>query len=444
VADAPDEALCGKYEVFEDRAARSGRRIRLNVIVLPALGSKRLADPIFVFVGGPGLGAATTLSRGWLTDSVRADRDLVFVDQRGTGASNRFLCSFGSGVQAGFSELFPPEKVRACREALEPQVDLRMYTTSIAMDDLDEVRVALGYERINLYGISYGAQAALQYLRQHGKRVRSATLKGVATPAAQQPLGFAVAAEHAMRALIRDCAADAVCHQAFPNFAADFATLLATLDKGPVTFELENAATKKTERVSMSRGVFVERLRLLLYDLESTSRVPLILTMAARGDWVPFAMAGRAGVTGGVTAMYLTVTCSETMARIREADIVRESRDTFVGEYRTRTHMAACREWPRADVPAGYYEPVVSDVPVLMLSGELDAATPPKLGADALRTLKNGRQILIPVASHGYGQPCTHRLVTAFIAAGSARDLDASCVREIKRPVFVTALMRPR
>lgn len=83
-------------------------------------------------------------------------------------------------------------------------------------------------------------------------------------------------------------------------------------------------------------------------------------------------------------------------------------------------------------------------MPVLMLSGELDAATPPKLGADALRTLKNGRQILIPVASHGYGQPCTHRLVTAFIAAGSARDLDASCVREIKRPVFVTALMRPR
>jgi pimeloyl-ACP methyl ester carboxylesterase len=306
------------------------------------------------------------------------------------------------------------------------------------MDDLDDVRAALGYPRINLYGGSYGAQAALQYLRQHPARVRSVALAGVATPAAKQPLNFAGAAQQAMRALIEDCAADAGCQGAFPALASEFDAVLGTLDKGPVTFELINPATKTKQAVSMSHGVFVERLRLMLYDLEGASRVPLVIHQAARGDWGPFATFSPDGVTSGVSVMYLTVTCSETAARITEEDIVRESRDTFVGEYRTRTHLRACQEWPRGDIPSSYYEPVVSDVPVLMLSGELDAATPPDLARTAARSLPSSRQIVMRNAAHAFWYDCMQSLVADFFARGSARGLDASCASTLRRPPFVT------
>jgi pimeloyl-ACP methyl ester carboxylesterase len=321
---------------------------------------------------------------------------------------------------------------------VEGHTDVRLYTTPIAMDDLDDVRAALGYDTINVYGISYGAQAALQYLRQYPARVRSMVLVGVATPAGKQPLTFARAAHHAMGMVIADCAADAACRAAFPDLERDFQAVLAAFDTGPVAFELPNPATKTAERVSMSRGVFVERLRLMLYDLESASRVPLVIHRAARGDWVSFATRSPTGVTAGVSAMYLTVTCSETMARITDADIVRESRDTFVGEYRTRTHVRACAEWPRADIPSGYYEPVTGAAPVLMLSGELDAATPPHLAAAAARSLPNSRQVVIRNAAHAYWYPCMQGIVAEFIGKRSAVDLNLACLQQLQRPPFVT------
>jgi pimeloyl-ACP methyl ester carboxylesterase len=442
------DVLCGKYGVFENRAARAGRRIMLSIVVLPAVGPTPVADPVFVLVGGPGLGAASGVRDDieWFTERFRRDRDIVFVDQRGTGGSQRLPCRFSDGdtMQNYFNDLFPVDRVRACREALDQVADLRLYTTPIAMDDLDDVRAALGYQRINLYGVSYGAQAALQYLRQYPAHVRSVVVAGVATPAAKQPLNFAKAAHHAMNTLIEDCASDVACHGAFPKLNAEFAAVLATFDRGPVTFELLNPASTVKEPVSMSRGVFVERLRLMLYDLDGASRVPLVIHRAARGDWAPFATFSPGGATSGVSAMYLTVTCSETVSRITEEDIVRESRDTFVGEYRTRTHVRACQEWPRGEIPPSYYEPVRSGVPVLMLSGELDAATPPHLARTAARSLSNSRQIVMRNAAHAYWYDCMQTLAATFLAKGSARDLDTTCVQGLRRPPFVTELSPQR
>jgi len=440
VPRSSEPARCATYEVPEDRAASHGRRISLKVVVLPTLGPTAAPDAIFVLVGGPGQGAASSLTgaSGWLTATARRERDVVFVDQRGTGSANRLICRLGGDdrVAAGFRDLFPLDEIRACRENLAQVADLRLYTTPIAMDDLDEIRAALGYDRIDLYGTSYGSQAALQYLRQHPRRVRTVTLAGVATPDAKQPLQFARAAQDAMAALISDCAADAPCHTAFPRLPAEFDSVLASFTSGPVSFALSRA--EGSEPIHMSRGVFVERLRLMLYDLDDARRVPLLIHRAAAGDWVPFATSSPAGVASSFSAMYMTVTCSETMAFIGEADVVRESRGTFVGEYRTRTHLAACREWPRADIPSAYYEPVRSDAPVLILSGELDAATPARYGAAAARSLPNSRQVLIRNASHAYWNDCTQVLVATFIARGSARDLDTGCVRDLRRPPFVT------
>src|SRR5262245_31416592 len=362
-----EAVLCGKHSVFESRATQTGRRIGLNIVVLPARGPSPASDPVFVLVGGPGFGAASTVNgeSEWFTDRFRRERDIVFVDQRGTGGSHRLPCPFGDTavMQTHFNDLFPIPAVRACRDGLRPLGDVTLYTTPIAMDDLDEIRRGLGYSRINLYGVSYGAQAALQYLRQYPAHVRSIVLAGVATPAGKQPLSFARAAHDAMNALLDDCAADPACREHFPNLNAEFQAVLAGLDARPATFEITNPTRHVNESVSMSRGASVERLRLMLYDFDRASRVPLVVHRAAQGDWVPFAVSTTAGVTPGVSAMYMTVTCSETASRITGDDIVRETRDTFVGEYRTRRHLAACQEWPRSDVPAAYYEPVTSDGP---------------------------------------------------------------------------------
>jgi pimeloyl-ACP methyl ester carboxylesterase len=443
----PVEARCGTLTVFEDRAARSGRVLPLRIVVLPAQTSTPARDAVFFLAGGPSQAAASSLTGegSELFGLLRRDRDVVFVDQRGTGASGRLHCRLagdGSAVVNAFGELLPVGRVRACRQALEARADLRLYTTSIAMDDLDDVRAALGYKTINLYGVSYGTQAALQYLRQHPTRVRSVTLAGVATPAQKFPLHFATAAQRALDALFADCASDAACHRTFPDPAGDLAATLGRFAAGPVTFGLPTADGEVTEPITMSRAVFVERLRLLLYDLETARRIPLLVHRAARGDWVPFARATWPTLGNGPMpnsmGMYLTVTCSESVTLISEEEIVRETRDTFVGEYRTRAHVQACVEWPRGSVAPDYYQPVTSSVPVLMLSGELDPATPHSDGRVAARSLPNSRQILIRHAAHAYFSDCLRELVAEFIARGSARDLDARCVEGLSRPPFVT------
>jgi pimeloyl-ACP methyl ester carboxylesterase len=241
------QALCGQYEVFENRAAQAGRKIKLNLVVLPALAAQPAPDPVFFLAGGPGQGAAGSARSGGgsLAQQLRLERDLVFVDQRGTGQSQQLDCNlYGADqeAQSYFNDLFPVDKVRDCRQELEKSADLKLYTTPVAMDDLDEVRAALGYAQINLYGASYGTLAALQYLRQHPAQVRSLTLAGVATPETKMPLHFAKGAQEAMEKLIADCATDETCRAAFPQFKTELAAVLARLDKGAVSFAMRHPA----------------------------------------------------------------------------------------------------------------------------------------------------------------------------------------------------------
>ena len=206
------DALCGTHEVFEDRVAR-GRKIALNILLLPATNAKAAPDPLFYFAGGPG-GAATTYAGEKFMNGLRRNRDVVLVDQRGTGRSNPLNCPPAGSKQdmrGYFGEVWAVERVRACRMELEKIADLKLYTSSIAMDDVDEVRSALGYERIDLYGGSYGSTAALVYLRQHPQHVRAVAIFGVAPPSAKLPLSFAKGVQDSMNRLFADCAANADC-----------------------------------------------------------------------------------------------------------------------------------------------------------------------------------------------------------------------------------------
>jgi pimeloyl-ACP methyl ester carboxylesterase len=271
--DASPEALCGTLDVFEDRRSTTGRKISINVVVLPALEG-RTGEPVFWLEGGPG-GAATSamgpVSQQYLR-GLRDHHDLVFVDQRGTGKSHPLNCDdigdSPANIDAYFGRLFPPELIRACRQSLERIANLKHYTTAFAMDDLDDVRRALGYQQINLAGASYGTIAAQVYMRQHPDRVRAAFLAGVATPAFKLPLPFARAAQHAWDRVAADCAAEPACRAAFPKLQDEFRAVLARFEAGPLQVQVTDPATQRERTVALEREAFVERLRGMLYDDE--------------------------------------------------------------------------------------------------------------------------------------------------------------------------------
>lgn len=442
-------AWCGSLEVYEDRASGRGRKIALNMVILPALGAKPAPDPVFFFAGGPGQGAAGIA--GFLADGplakIREQRALVFVDQRGTGKSNPLSCTLynaDDNLQGYFEEMFPVEQVRACRERLEKIADLKLYTTSVAIDDLDEVRRALGYEKINLYGGSYGTTVALAYLRRYGAHVRSAVLAGVAPLDFKLPLPFAKGAQHAMESLVNDCAADAACRAAFPKLREEFQSILERLAKSPVVVDVVNPFTRQPQRISLGRGPFTERLRLMLYDHGSSRMVPALIHRAYQGDFKPFVLTtlpqARATYHSLSLGMYFSVTCSEGVPFITEEDISRETAATFIGDYRVRVHQRACREWPRAGVPKDFTSAFKSDAPVLMLSGEVDPASPQWLGAQVARHLPNGLQLTIPHTAHGYFSACINDITAEFLSRGTVRGLNTSCLEGMRRPPFVTTL----
>lgn len=444
-------AKCGTYEVYEDRAAKKGRMISLKILVLPATGEKREPDPLFYFAGGPGASAtgdAPGFARGFA--DIRKHRDLVFVDQRGTGGSHSLDCQLfdPADLQSHLGHFFPLEAVRKCRPELEAKADLKLYTTTIAMDDIDEVRAALGYERINLFGASYGSRAALTYLKRHPKRVRSATLQGVSPTNHFLPGDFALQTERALQGVLSECEVDEACKQAFPKIKEDAKSLLAQLVKGPVEVEVQKPNSTERVKVKLSRDLAAEAIRYMLYNPISASRVPIMINAAAGGNFVPIAQAAiryrRSMVGSGSNGMYLSVTCAEDVPWIKPGEGERMAENTFLGDYRLRQQREACALWPQAKVERDYAQPIRSDVPVLILTGEWDPVTPPSNGETVAKTLPNSLHIVVPHGAHGIdgleGIECVDRITNEFIERATTKGIDTACVKNIRRKWFQTKL----
>src|SRR5262245_23534672 len=345
-----EDVRCGQYEVYENRQANSGRKISLRVVVAPALSERAAPDPVFYFSGGPGGSAVETISKagkGYLA-GLRRERDLVFVDQRGTGGSNPLVCNlYGdkNDMAAFFGQLFAPERLRACRAELEKVADLKLYSTPIAMDDLDEVRSALGYDKINLYGGSYGSTAALAYLRQYPQRVRTATVVGVAPPDMKLPLPFGRGVQRALESVFADCAAEEKWRAAFPSPMAELDTAGKLLEKAPASFETINPFTQQPQKVVLTREAFGEAIRALLYVPEFSRWLPLLAHQAARGEFGLFAPVAfqrmRALEDQIARGMHFSVVCGEDMQFITAADADRELAGTFYGDYRLKAYCRA-------------------------------------------------------------------------------------------------------
>lgn len=447
----PGPAKCGKLEVFENRDTRTGRKISINIIVLPATGPQREPDPFFYFAGGPGSGAsedAPGIAQAFA--KIREHRDLVFVDQRGTGQSSALDCKFfdSQNPQSYFEYFFPLEDVRKCRTELEAKAELTLYTTTTAMDDIDEVRTALGYDKINLFGASYGTRAAMVYLRQHPKSVRTVMLQGVSPTNMYLPSDYPVQTERALQGVLAECAADEACNKAFPKIKSETQAVLARLIKGPVETEFNvSGVVGGPIKVTLSRNLAAEAIRYLLYNPNGAARVPSVLHQAAEGNFAPLAQAAfrfrRTLVGTGSNGMYLTVTCAEDIPWIKrsEGEVKGYHLGTFLGDYRLDQQREACALWPRATVNPDYFKPVSSDVPVLILTGEWDPVTPPANGDFVARTFPNSLHVVVPHGAHGIGGlegiECIERLSTEFVGRGTAKGLDTSCVKNIRRKGFV-------
>lgn len=448
VPGLPPDARCGTYEVWENRAARKGRRIPLLVAVIPALGPDRLSDPFVYFAGGPG--DSSVSGGGWIAQefkALRQRRDILLVDFRGTGGSAGLFCSEmqgTAGVQGFLDDFLPAGNVKRCAERLRKTADLTQYTSDNTIDDVDEVRAALGYDKVNLFGTSGGSRLALIYLRRHPERVRTAILWGAVPTDELGPFSMARSAQNALDGLIAECEQDAGCRAAFPKLRDEVKTVLQRVEREPVVVRLTDAETGRPVEVRLSKTGVAQTLRYMLYMPTAASLLPLNVHLAAQGDWKPLAETARF-FGGNMSAMadgyYLALTCAEDLPFIQDKDIPAAIAGTFLGDFRIRKQREACAAWPAPKLGREFLDPVVSDVPVLLISGERDPVTPPANAEHAAKTLKNSVQVVVPDGGHGFqgfqGAECLTDLIVKTVETGKVEGLDTSCVARMKRPEFV-------
>ena len=441
------EARCGKYRVFENRVTRQGRELDLRVAVVPALSASARQDPLFIIVGGPG--QAATESGAQLAEAlwdVRSKRDIVLVDQRGTGQSHPLDCA--GDEEPSLAERFAPRldlgKTRACQAELE--ADTTQYTTPIAVDDLDEIRGALGYERINLWGGSYGTRVALVYLRKHPTRVRTMILDGSAPTAIQLPMFVARDSQRALDLLYADCEADAHCQRAFPSARQQLTLVLTRLAEQPHEAQVRHPRTGAPESVKIERDGLASVLLNLLYVPDLAGLIPLGVDRAQSGDYAPMIAAAEAfaGAVELSTGMFLSIVCAEDVPRIQAAEASRLTKGTFLGGDWLARWQAECSAWRAASLPEAYFEPITSDAPTLLLSGNLDPVTPPAWGEQVGSHLSRSRHVVVLGAGHGVSAlGCVPDLIDRFLDSEDPEALDVGCVERLQRPAFFTSLMGP-
>jgi pimeloyl-ACP methyl ester carboxylesterase len=439
------DARCGTLTVPEDRTNPNGRKIELNIAVIPAVKRKAQPDPLFLLAGGPGQAAVETFpAMIGLLFSIHEDRDVVLVDQRGTGKSNPLRCL--DPEDETISDLTDEEalaKLKACPEQLD--ADLRFYTTEIAMTDLDEVRVALGYENINIYGASYGTRAALTYLRMFPERVRTITLDAVVEPDFVVFMDAAEDGQASLEDFFARCETDESCSTTFPNLRSEFDDLLARLEESPADITIPNPLTNKPLELNVTRQLITNMVFNTLYVPDLVATLPLsIHTAYADQNYVPLVSAALLVNAGLYDGMFYAVTCTEDAPLISADEAAQSGKQSVFGD-RTLDFVSVCAEWQKGQVSPEFREPIRSDVPVLILSGEADPITPPRHAEEVAGSLSNELHLVFTDMGHGnLASRCSTEIFRDFIETGIIANLDTTCVAEIQPPPFFVDFSGPR
>ena len=444
-------AECADFAVPENPAADSGRTIKLRVARVPAINRQKQADPLFLLAGGPGMGATALYGNAApVFGPIRRNRDIVLVDQRGTGSSNALNCPTDDLEMMRATPGQLRDEAQACLKKLSEHADVAYYTTSVAVQDLDRVRAALGYERINLYGGSYGTRVAQQYLRRFPKHTRSVILDGVVAP--EQILGpdTALDAENALASVMARCARDAACHDKFGDPAESYLTLRKALESKAVSVTLPDPTSGTPRTIEFGSLQLALVLRLATYNSEQAALLPLALHLAQRErNFAPlagqFLMTLRTFDEIASYGMHNAVVCTEDVPFFDTVRIDRAKLDTtFLGAVQVDALRSVCAGWPRGPLDADLHAPLHSDVPVLLLSGGNDPVTPPANAEKAKAGLTNSLHLVLPDLGHGQiGAPCMDRVMADFISLGTVKGLDTSCTRRSRPMPFFTTLSGP-
>lgn len=449
------DALCGQLRRPLDPARADGPQIDIHVAVLPAVARNKKPDPLLFFAGGPGQSAislAGPVSRLYARFLNR--RDLILIDQRGTGRSAPLACEPESPTRPLADSIDPARQARhlaQCREALQklPYGDLRQFTTSIAVADAEAVRQALGVAQVNIVGGSYGTRAGLEYMRQFPRSVRRAVLDGVAPPDMALPGSFSPDAQRAFDALLGDCDADAACHARYPYLRAQWKAVLESLPR-PVA--VLHPVTGREERLALTRDIVLGLVRLPLYAPTLAAALPFAISEASVGRYG--AIVGLASsVAGGkglalALGMHFSVVCAEDMPRLAASG---DLPGADFGEAMLAQYREACAVWPQARVPAAFYTLPPAPAPTLLLSGGDDPVTPPRHAERVAQALgARARHVVVPHVGHGtIAVGCLRDVVFRFIdnpdeaAALSALPADAQCAMQLPRPPAFALPMAP-
>lgn len=442
VEGVKEELRCGVYNVFENRRTRTGRKLPLKIILIHARQPHPDQGAIFYMAGGPGE-AATELADliiGW---GDADEHDVVLVDERGTGVGHRLDCKSpesDDNLERYLKGPFDPEVARACREDLQKKFDLSQYTTPNFVDDIDEVRAAMGYDKINLNGGSFGTYAAQIYMRRHREHARSAYLTSLVTLTNRVPLYHAEAAQVGLDQLFKDCDQDAACHAAYPRFRENFAAVLNKVREAPVATWVKHPMTGARTDIHLTERAFADAVRTMMYRSLKARELPFLIEQAIAGDFSPFAEAAlrssRDIYSGGRMGLHYCITCNEFVRRIHPEEIEPATRESFLGSWRVRDQMAACKHWSKSDLPADYFEQFSLETPAVLVSGATDSASPPKWGEVVKSYMPNAIHIVVPGDAHTPENECTRSIRHELFRTGTTRGLDTSCMTKVQRAPF--------
>jgi pimeloyl-ACP methyl ester carboxylesterase len=439
------KARCGTLLRPQNPADPESPEIERSVAVVPALDLNPEADPFVPLAGGPG-GSAIEFYSAYSAafEPVRRHRDILLVDQRGTGSSSRMDCDVDEDIIEGkYSEEQVLQVTRDCLAALPH--DPRYFTTSVAVTDLEAVREALGYGPLNLYGVSYGSRVAQHFAKRYPASTRSIVLDGVVPPQVVLGPEIAIEAQQALDDIFARCAADDACNERFPDLPQAFRQLRERLEQRPLAVEIPDPVTGSPVAVDFGAAELAGAVRLLAYHANSIAIVPLLVHAAASGNLLPLAaqvrMISEQMSDALALGMHNAVMCSEDAPFYDDMSIDYEAlQASYIGVLQLDAIAAMCSVWPAGPVDDDFRAPLATDTPVLLLSGEVDPITPPGYAELAMVDLEQAQHLTAKRQGHGQAAVgCTPRLIGQFVdSPGRLPDADTACLeRSFVMPFFL-------
>ena len=438
------EARCGTLSRPLDPSGEEPGEIELRVAVVPALNLTPEPDPLLPIAGGPGQGSVDFYTAyAWAFESVRRDRDILLIDQRGTGESATMNCEFDEDLIEGeFSTELTIEYTEQCLEQLP--YDPRFFTTSVAVRDIEAVREALGYPSLNLYGVSYGSRVAQHFARRYPASTRTLVIDGVVPPQISLGPEIATESQKAIDRILARCEEDDACNERFPHIDETFARIVEQLKRSPVSIQVPDPSTGRLQDLEFGTGELATAIRLLAYHPNSVALIPLLVSEAGNGNFVPlgsqFMMTMIAMGDALALGMHNAVMCTEDVPFYDPDSIDYDGLEaSYMGMLQLDALQAICSVWPAGPIDDGFKTPLETDIPVLLLSGDADPITPPRYADMAAVDLENATHLIGKHQGHGQvSVGCTPRLIADFIETADPTALDASCLeRSFVMPYFL-------